>query len=896
MPLPNGTRIGHYEILVPVGEGGMGEVYRARDTKLKRDVALKVLPAAFVGDPERMARFQREAEVLASLNHPNIAAIYGVEHDENTHALAMEFVEGASPAPSNKAPMPFDEAWNIAAQIADALEYAHDKGIIHRDLKPANVKVTPDGAVKLLDFGLAKAFTARAVSDSGPGSGNGAPAAENSPTLTMGATEAGMILGTAAYMSPEQAKGKNVDKRADIWAFGVVLYELLSGTRPFHGDDVGDVLASVIKDQPALDKVPAQARPLIESCLEKDPKKRLRDIGDAHCLLNRDSHGAGAASADLSAPLWSRFHLIPWGVAALLLITAVALGFVHFRETPPAEESLRFRIATPGDAPARFLALSPDGRNLAFVANNGGASQIWIRPMDALEPRSLAGTTGATYLFWSPDSTYLGFFADGKLKKIAVGGGPAQTLCEAADGRGGSWNRDGVIVFSAGPTNPISRVGAAGGTPVAVTKLPEGNAGAGHRFPVFLPDGVHFLFNSGNDRADLSGVFVASLDGSAPLRILPDLTNALYAPPDAKGSTGHLLFRREITLMAQPFNAAALKLTGDAFPIAEQVPANGMNTGFGAFSVAASGTLIFRNGDAGTNRELVWMDRTGKRLGTVGRPGDFGNALALSPDEKTAAVSIQTGGQIDIWLEDLLRGVASRFTFRPGVNRNPVWSPDGSRIVFALQFENAYASDLYQKPSAGNGQEDLLVHSGVNGYPFDWSSDGKWIVYQVTGKTTGTDLWLLPMQGDHKPIPYLQTPFSETNAEFSPDAKWIAYQSNESGRNQIYIQAVPPNGAKYQISANGGTNPHWRRDGKELYYVSADYKLIAVPIKLGSTVEPGAPQALFTTPPSLNGVNIFFVPAHDGQRFLFNTPADGAVVASAPQVTVVTHWQAALKK
>jgi serine/threonine protein kinase len=866
-----GDKLGPYEILALIGAGGMGEVYRAKDTNLKRDVALKVLPASFAGDPERLARFQREAEVLASLNHPNIAAIYGVEE----RALVMEFVEGESP----KGPMPFDDAWAICTQIADALEYAHDKGVIHRDLKPANVKVTPEGKVKLLDFGLAKAMSAQREPSANP---------ENSPTLTMGATEAGMILGTAAYMAPEQARGKGVDKRADIWSFGVVLYELLTGERMFQGEDAAETLAAVIHKQPDFTKVPAQARTLMEACLEKDPKKRLKDIGDAQRLLSRQVS---------AAPVSSRPHAV-WIASAIaaviLLVVATSLAVAHFREAPPAQQTLRLQMTLPGDVPTRNVALSPDGSLLALLSTSGnGPGQLWIRSMGSGEAKPVPGADAVTYIFWSPDNANIGFFSQGKLKKIAMSGGPPQTLCDVATARGGTWNRDGVILFSPGPTSAIYRVSAAGGTPVAVTKLES--QGEGHRFPEFLPDGKHFLFAVGSVNLNRTGIYVGSLDGEAPVRLLPDISNAMFAASQTKQGEGYILFRRDVALMALPFDLTRLKAAGDVSPIAGEVQ-GGLNNGFGVFSASANGLLVFlpgRNADS----QSVWVDRSGKRSSMAvakgAPPGDPGR---LSPDGSILAERVVSpGGQGDIWLVDFARNVSTRFTFRSGNVRHPAWSPDGSRIAYGFTPTNGYEYDLVIKPTSGTGKEETLLPGGVNTWPTDWSPDGKFILYQQTGRNTAIDLMLLPVDGSPgnagppKPIPFAQSPFDETEGRFSPDGKWIAYMSNESGENRIYLQNFPATGAKYQVSMAGGSYPAWRRDGKEIYYLAEGGKVMAVPVKLGASVELGTPQALFADPTIGN-----FVPAPDGQRFLVNVPSGNQTATAL--LTVVTGWQSVLKK
>ncbi len=876
MPLSAGEKLGSYEILAPIGAGGMGEVYKARDTKLDRNVAIKVLPSALARDPERLARFEREAKVLASLNHPNIAQIYGIEESHTGRALVMELVPGQT----LQGPLPLAGALRIAGQIAEALEAAHDKGIVHRDLKPANIMITPEGSVKILDFGLAAVLQPS-------GSREGDP--NNSPTLTMAATQAGMIMGTAGYMSPEQASGRLVDKRADIWAFGVILWEMLSGQRLFDGETVSHTMAAVLTKDLDFRQAPPKVRRLLARCLEKDPRRRLRDIGDAMPLLEDQPEDAAAHA---TAPP-ARHPLIWIAAAAICFLAAAGLAFVHFRETPPQPQVARFQVPLPDKTSAPLFELSPDGRTLAFSTTEGGRRRIWLRPIDSLAAQVLPGTDDATYVFWSPDSTFLGFFVPGKLKKIALAGGPPQTLCDAADGRGGTWNSDGVIVFTPGPGAALARVSATGGTPVAVTKLSKPDEL--HRYPRFLPDRNHFLFLLNNVGPEKNGIYVASLDGATPVRVLSDESSAAYVHPGPAGGTGYLLFRREGTLMAQSFDPGAARTAGEAFPVAEQVGITG-NTNFGAFSVAQNGALAYAAGglfgSGGSQiRELVWMDRKGKRLGPVGQPGLIAYT-ALAPDEKSVAFALGKpgGDESDIWLLDVARGVPSRFTFRTGLSADGVWSPDGTRLVF--QSDN---TALYVKPVSGAGNEELLTRTGINARPSDWSRDGKFIVYTQFAGNRGSDLWLLPMEGEHKPVPYLQTPFNETGAQFSPDGKWMAYASNESGPPQVYVQPIPATGAKWQVSAAGGDQPRWRRDSKELFYVSADQKLMAAPVKSGSTFEAGSPQALFDIQPIYGPLagRFAYQPAADGQRFLVLANVGGS---AAPPITVVLNWQAGLKK
>jgi serine/threonine protein kinase len=885
MAILAGRHLGPYEILSAIGAGGMGEVYQAHDTKLGRDVAIKVLPEAFAHDPDRLSRFQHEAKMLAALNHPNIATIHGLEQSNGTSYLVMELVSGETLAERVKreGAVPIEEALAICKQIAEALEAAHEKGIVHRDLKPANVKVTPEGKIKVLDFGLAKAFEGDTANDD----------PSNSPTLSMAATMQGVILGTAAYMSPEQAKGKAVTKATDIWAFGCVLYELLSGHKAFEGDDTTEILAAVVRAEPDWTRLPENTpqsiRLLLRRCLRKDRRQRFQDATDVRIEIE-DALSGASVSAPAAPPVQNRQLPLAWiAFSGALLIALAVLSFLHFRETPPPARTVRFQVPLPEKAIDAIFQISPDGKVLVFSAASGGRRQLWVRPIDSLAAQPLPETEGATYPFWSPDSATIAFFVAGKLKKVALAGGPSQTICDAPEGRGGTWNSDGVIVFSPGLGSAIERVSAAGGVPTAVTKL--GTKEELQRYPMFLPDNKHFLYVVNAGKPETNGINIGSVDGAPPVHLLSDDSSASYVSSKAFGGSGLLLFRRENTLMGVPFDPSRLQITGEVFPVAEGVGTAG-NTSFAAYSVSNNGVLVYGNGGLGAKGdEMEWMDRTGKRIGAVGQPAQMVGAR-LSPDGKKVLLSIFNLARdaSDLWLLDVERGVPSRNTFRPGVSADGIWSPDGSTIAF--QSDNRM---IYRRPANRTGNEELLLGEGINNRPLDWSQDGKFIVYETTGGTTGGDLWLLPMEGDHKPIPYLQTPFNEGDAQFSPDGHWMAYASNESGQPQVYVQAIPASGAKWQISPAGGVQPRWRRDGKELFYISADQKLMSVPVKSGAGFEAGTPQPLFELDPvfpSLLG-RYSYEPTADGQRFLVLEIVGGS---AAPPINVEINWQSGLEK
>jgi Tol biopolymer transport system component/tRNA A-37 threonylcarbamoyl transferase component Bud32 len=900
MGLTPGARLGAFEIAGILGRGGMGEVYRARDTALGREVAIKILPEAFAADPDRSARFALEARVLASLNHPNIGAIYGLEERDGIRALVLELVEGptladriaqcaaasgTAAADARVSGLPLDEVLSIAGQIAAALEAAHEQAVIHRDLKPANVKLRPDGTVKVLDFGLAK-LAASGLLAAGA-------ASTQSPTMTSPAlmTQHGVILGTAGYMSPEQARGRVADKRSDVWSFGCVLYEMLTGRRAFPGEELADTLAAIVRAEPdwsALPReTPAPMRRLLERSLRKDPRERLPEIGsarleiaDARTAAAEPAPEVGGRHVAVDGP---RRYIVPMLLTAIMaaLLGATAMK-VLVRPPTPARE-IRLEIATPPTTDPVSFALSPDRRSVVYVAAGEGHAQLWLRSLDTGEQRPLRGTEGGSYPFWSPDSRSIGFFANGTLQRSDLDGDVVRALALAPVGAGGAWNADGVIVFAPIGDLPLARIPAAGGD---VAELPiEPSQRVGQRFPQFLPDGESFVYYVINPAA--RGVYLGTLDGTERTLLIEADSAAVYA-------NGELLYSRGGTLYAQRFDAAAGRLLGTAHALAEGLAVD--PRGVPALSASHDGTIAFRTGSGNKERRLTWVDRAGEQAGSPHPPDpEISRSLSLSPDGRRVVMSRLVEGNTDIWLYELERRVFTRLTFDSATELSPNWSPDGKRVLYSRASESGFLT--YEKSvDDPSGERPATPPGSPSAWVSDWSAAG-WLLASTAGRglrepdyRRSADTIAIPMDGGEL-IRLAHTDFDERSGQFSPDGRWVSYTSNESGRYEVFVQRFAENGRRLQVSSGGGMQPQWRPDGRELFYLAPDRRLMAVSLRAapdGESLDVEAPVELFVAPVAATlegGMNMEYVVSPDGQRFLLNA----LVEQSSPPLQVLLN-------
>ena len=881
MSLAPGTKLGPYEIVAPLGAGGMGEVYRGRDTRLERTVAIKILPVHFSSDPVRKQRFEREAKTISSLNHPHICVLYDVGSQDGVDYLVMECVEGETLAKRlEKGPLPLEQVLRIGAQIAEALDKAHRSGVVHRDLKPRNIMLTATGA-KLLDFGLAK------------------PAAPLTSVATLTAavtqsspmTEQGVIVGTFQYMSPEQIEGKELDGRSDIFSLGAVLYEMLSGRRAFLGKSQLSVASAILEKEPAPISTVKPLTPLaldhaIRRCLAKDPEERWQTARDVAGELKWITE-TGVSTTGIALPRNTRKsrERLAWLISCALLVALIA-GSIWWRNSTPPEQIMYF--SAPLSFPARDIAIAPNGHTIAVVGNLESARKnaLWIYEMGSQGAKNLADTEGATYPFWSPDGRFIAFFAEGKLKKLDVSGGPLQTLSDAPSGRGGTWNKDGVIVFAplAVPGEGLYRVSASGGTPTPISHPDTSRGEDSHRWPMFLPDGKHYLYTAANfgGRKDVDAIFVSSLDSNEKRFAVDATANAAFAAP------GYLVFYRNKILLAQRFDLKRFVLTGEPTTIQTEIQYQ-PQVARAVFAVSDGGLLVAQTGSAVALSQPVWFDRKGNEVGAVAKPDLYGNVF-LAPNGRSVALDkTDMGSQnIDVWTYELQRDSAKRFTFKLGFEMLPIWSPDAAWLVYGSN--QLLGTDLYMKNSDGTQEERSIVHDAFAKYPNDWSKDGKHVLYN-----RGTDLWLLALP-ELKASLFLKAVSILRNGQFSPDGKWVAYASNETGKWEIYVTSFPDARGKWQVSTGGGEQPRWRGDGKELYYLSSDRKMMTVPVTLGDKFDARMPVVLFQATPRqpVTSTDLFvYDVSRDGQRFLINTPVKQA---DNPPMSVVLNWTAKLNK
>jgi eukaryotic-like serine/threonine-protein kinase len=872
MPLSPGDKLGPYEILTPIGIGGMGEVYKARDTRLDRTVAVKVLPEHIAKREDLRARFEREARAVASLKHPNICTLYDIGLQDGAGYMVMEFMEGETLADRiAKGALPLDQALKFATQIADALDRAHRAGVTHRDVKPQNIMLTRDGA-KVLDFGLAKSIPKVGPTDE---------------TLTAVLTTEGTVMGTPQYMAPEQFEGKEADARSDIWAFGAVLYEMVTGQKAFQGKSYSSLLGAILSADPPPMSVkpftPSWLARLVKRCLQKDPDDRYQNMRDVVLDLSTQPQEAAA----VEPPKTSRW---PWTMAALagaLALALVAISFLHFRETPPQQRVWTTSVNRPPDTDFDFYTaedlpqISPDSESVVFSARSNGKRQLWLHSLETGSAQLLNGTDGGALPFWSPDSRSIAFFADGKLKRIDLMGGPSRplTLTDAPLARGGAWSPEGSIIFAPSSERAIFRVSQGGGIATELTRLGTERS---HRFPVFLPDGRHFLYTVQQGQGSNNvRIRIGSLDATPEAQPTSDL---LAANSNVIYNRNHLLFIREETLMAQKFDDRLLSLSGDAAPIAESVGSS--LSAAGIFSASNDGALLYQHG-TGETQQLVWFDRSGKRLGTVGAPATFTD-VALSPSADRLATG-QRGANLDLWTYDLARGLPTRFTFGPSSDQSPVWTRDGASLTFSSTVKGV--ANLYRQAADGSGSQELLGADTARKLPNSWSPDGKLLLFARSDPQTARDLWVLPMSGDRQPYPLLKTPFDEMQGQFSPDGRWVAYVSTEGGRNDVYAMSFPGAGSKRQISAAGGRFPRWSPDGKEIFYVTSEGVLKATAVYgKESAIEVGASRVLDihlrASPPGWN----------------YDIAPDGRILAAVSSgnldepLTLVQNWTALLRR